>query len=254
MRICSVEWCVEYYYCKGFCKFHYKRNLNGTDLNKPRMIKTKVTDLMRENGCKVSGCGGEYKLKGYCGMHYHRHKKGIPFDAVTQSDSPEKRLLSRVKKGTGPNGDCWEYPLSKGRRYGSISVNGKYVPAHRFSWEFHNKKKMDSKLYALHSCDNGACVNPDHIRPGTQKENVRDMIERGRNVPLKGEKNASCKINNEIALNIYKEAGKGIKYKLIMAKYNVKHSVVSAIKNGRAWSHITGHQKKIRKGRGLVNG
>ena len=36
-------------------------------------------------------------------------------------------------------------------------------------------------LGALHTCDNKACVNPDHLYAGTQKDNVRDMFARGRN-------------------------------------------------------------------------
>lgn len=32
----------------------------------------------------------------------------------------------------------------------------------------------------LHTCDNPKCVNPDHLKPGTQKENVQDCIAKGR--------------------------------------------------------------------------
>ena len=32
----------------------------------------------------------------------------------------------------------------------------------------------------LHSCDTPACVRPDHLRPGTRRENSQDMISRGR--------------------------------------------------------------------------
>ena len=35
-------------------------------------------------------------------------------------------------------------------------------------------------LYALHTCDNSMCVNPDHLYWGSQKENVRDSYKRKR--------------------------------------------------------------------------
>lgn len=34
----------------------------------------------------------------------------------------------------------------------------------------------------LHSCDNRRCLNPNHLRPGTAKENVQDMMSRGRHL------------------------------------------------------------------------
>lgn len=40
-----------------------------------------------------------------------------------------------------------------------------------------------------HTCDNRRCVNPLHLVPGTQAENMQDMVERGRLGKRKGETN-----------------------------------------------------------------
>lgn len=33
----------------------------------------------------------------------------------------------------------------------------------------------------MHLCDNRACIEPSHLKLGTQKENIADMFNKGRN-------------------------------------------------------------------------
>lgn len=40
--------------------------------------------------------------------------------------------------------------------------------------------KRGDPLQALHTCDTPLCVNADHLFIGTQKDNIRDMIQKGR--------------------------------------------------------------------------
>lgn len=65
------------------------------------------------------------------------------------------------------------------RGYGRIVVHGKRYLAHRLSYEVHVGPIPDG-MNVLHKCDVPACINPDHLYLGTQRENVRDMMERGR--------------------------------------------------------------------------
>jgi hypothetical protein len=76
--------------------------------------------------------------------------------------------------------ECWPWlgPKTKGG-YGLFGISGRYSTAHRAVYqEFYGK--LRKHFYALHSCDNPGCCNPAHLWAGTQKQNIQDMIAKGR--------------------------------------------------------------------------
>lgn len=92
---------------------------------------------------------------------------------------PVDRFWSNVKTGS----DCWEWRGSLfPNGYGIFYVNDKSVRAHRYSYELHKGTIPKGKMI-LHSCDNRKCVNPDHLRAGTARDNIMDALERGRAKP-----------------------------------------------------------------------
>ena len=92
----------------------------------------------------------------------------------------EERFWEKVKKGPG----CWEWTGGKDSKgYGSfmLCVEGFswHVSAHRVSWKLTTGYLPIGKSI-LHRCDNPSCVRPDHLWAGTQMDNMRDAVNKGR--------------------------------------------------------------------------
>jgi hypothetical protein len=76
--------------------------------------------------------------------------------------------------------DCIEHLGYKNEHgYGWVTFRGKNMVASRRAWIIANGEIPDG-MKVLHRCDNPACVNPEHLFLGTQKDNVHDMINKGR--------------------------------------------------------------------------
>ena len=77
--------------------------------------------------------------------------------------------------------DCWEWKYYKCKKgYGIVGfrVRGidKLYKAHRVSLSLHSQY-VDG-MHCLHSCDNPSCCNPNHLKWGTNAENMRERNER----------------------------------------------------------------------------
>jgi hypothetical protein len=85
------------------------------------------------------------------------------------------RFMGKVNK----TDTCWLWTAGVKGRYGSFSYNGKDVAAHRWIYEHHNGE-IPKGLVVMHTCDNTLCVNPSHLVLGTQRDNMMDMVIKGR--------------------------------------------------------------------------
>lgn len=92
----------------------------------------------------------------------------------------------RVEKSAS---GCWEWTGKVNwKGYGVLEHEGRYWRAHRLAYTL-AKGEIPLGKMILHSCDNRRCCNPDHLRPGTNLENVADAIARNRRPGLN---NARC--------------------------------------------------------------
>jgi hypothetical protein len=110
-------------------------------------------------------------------MRFYRHGEN-------KSSYKDISAIDRYKERTTLNSlnGCieWNILISKKQRYPILVINNKRVKVHRFSYEYFVGTIPDG-LCVLHKCDNTICSNPDHLFLGTQKENIQDMLNKGRN-------------------------------------------------------------------------
>ena len=51
---------------------------------------------------------------------------------------------------------------------------------HVIAWEAHNAEPVPEGMVVMHTCDNPGCFNPSHLTVGTQSDNIRDCVRKGR--------------------------------------------------------------------------
>lgn len=127
---------------------------------------------------------------------------------------------------------CWLWiGAEQGDGYGRLWNPGpgpRLLGAHRLSWELHRGPIPDG-LWVLHRCDNPLCVNPDHLFLGTNADNVKDMIAKGRH--LAGARHPNSKLTDDQARAILANVGH-LTIRELAAGYGVSMSTVAAIRRG----------------------
>jgi hypothetical protein len=99
---------------------------------------------------------------------------------------PTKEIREKLKDRITLNEytGCWEWQGALNwSGYGIVLIGKKRWLVHRLMYSLF---KIDIPLNAghnlqiTHSCDNPCCVNPEHLRMGTAKDNVKDCYVRSR--------------------------------------------------------------------------
>lgn len=82
----------------------------------------------------------------------------------------EDRFWAKVAKSTP--GACWEWTASlTSTGYGQFNDGSRIRTAHRFAYELVVGPVPDG-LVLDHLCRNATCINPAHLEPVTQRENI----------------------------------------------------------------------------------
>jgi hypothetical protein len=124
-------------------------------------------------------------------------------------------------------------PTSHG--YYAISINKVRKLMHRHVYEeMYGPIPID--FVVRHKCDNRSCINPEHLELGTQLDNIRDAVERGRTP--KGEGHWQAKLTENDVREIKMLISKGVRNLDIAKMYNIGKDSISNIKREKNWRHI----------------
>ncbi len=130
-------------------------------------------------------------------------------------------------------GDCWLWTLTLDKSgYGKCKDEGRMTGAHRVSYETF-VGPIPEGLHVLHACDTPRCVNPAHLKLGTNHDNIRDRHRKGRD--QRGERHWAVKITEKHAREILVSDES---QSVVAARYGIAQQTVSDIKTGRLWAHL----------------
>jgi hypothetical protein len=105
-----------------------------------------------------------------------------------------------------------------------------YVMAHHFAW-LEAGNSIPPGVFLLHSCDNPPCVNPAHLRTGTNGDNMQDALARGRR--------SQAKLSPEDVRTIRKRLANGDRAKDIAPDYGVTTRPIFYIKANQKWKWLS---------------
>lgn len=122
--------------------------------------------------------------------------------------------------------------------YGGFHVGrGRWVLAHRLAYWLHYRVEMGS-LCVCHKCDNGWCVNPQHLFLGTRGDNNADRDRKGRAVHMRGAATGHAKLTPEQVRDIRRRYQHGPTADRLAKEFGVSRATIYHVHRRWKWAYV----------------
>ena len=198
---------------------------------------------MSDSICTVPGCGKPPLARGWCGMHYRRWKRhGNPVAGRRPNGLDIEGLVTwLLKTAITTDTNCLlcmlapddsGYPLvtwqNKTHKAKNLVATVRLGPA-------------PSGAHVLHADDCGGdrrCIAQDHLRYGTNNDNVADRERLGRNRPPTGSENGFAKLSETTVIEARRRYAAGASVAVLAEAYGVHRSTIYLALSGQTWRHV----------------
>lgn len=184
--------------------------------------------------CSVAGCTRPLEARGCCTKHYQRLRAtGSPTGLKINRRSTLKEAFDNGYAVAGSG--CWLWCASVNPTgYGVLTYRRKRYLAHRVSHML-SHGPIRRGMQVNHKCDVPRCVNPAHLYLGTQKQNIADMLKRGRTYRKGESAHGIRKLSTKDVLAIRSRKEKP---HVVASIYGVSYQTINDVRSGRSWSHV----------------
>lgn len=144
----------------------------------------------------------------------------------------------------------WLGCLDSRSLYGVVKYRGRQRSAHAVALILATGQDP-AGMCAMHSCDNPRCCAPEHLRWGTNQENMADKVSKGRQSrgakhraaigdrdDMRGVNNYQTHLREQDVLALRERVGRGEKTRVLAKELHVSYSTIYSIVHRRTWVHI----------------
>lgn len=128
---------------------------------------------------------------------------------------------------------CWVWVGARyADGYARLRRDGRYVRGHRWIYEGTYGPLPEDVVVRHVVCDNPPCLNLDHLAAGTQRDNLADMVEKGRTTTR------LVMLDEDRVREIRSALDQGVSRNGLSKKFGVSRRTIQDIDQRRTWREV----------------